>query len=521
MELEPSVFDDKLEEFHAQWTLTAIRNMTLEQYANLNDPHSFCYWLEYGSAELGAIGNNSLNKFGIWIPKEEDKHFAKMFKYDGTYAWYAILGNTAEEAFTTIHNRIKEIVRLALAEQFGQIEDVKTHSIVKWKIAFLYSHKQLLPVYSKPALLQIAKGLNGNFNDSSTVFEMQSYILAQKPEAEPVEDFVARIYKLYRLKGRKFYVFGSKYSDEHGGDTVDVFPDMLKASDVAIGFMGYFNFSPYALSDAREIEQAVIANYKEKKPELSKMKRYFRLLLQIREGDIIAVKSQGTHNKLTIVAYATVVKRNGSIYSYQPKQLGHHIHVEFMDWGFKRSTGLTYAETIHEIKVGKPELKKIFGPYALFAKGSKAPELTEGEAEGDDDDKDRDENDYTRGNNSQVVVRQIHNMMQNRFLRYLKEKHQGQHVEREYENRVDVYRQFGKSEWMYEIKPFESPYRCIREGIGQLLDYVHRFKKHPNLKIIIVGPEKPKAKDQRFIDHIQQSIGLDFEYQSFDYLNYN
>jgi hypothetical protein len=74
---------------------------------------------------------------------------------------------------------------------------------------------------------------------------------------------------------------------------------------------------------------------------------------------------------------------------------------------------------------------------------------------------------------------------------------------------------------MYEIKPFESPYRCIREGIGQLLDYVHRFKKYPNLNIIIVGPEKPKARDQRFIDHIQQIIGLEFEYQSFDYLNHN
>lgn len=520
MELKPTVFDAKLADFHAEWTLTAIRNMTLERYANLNDPTSFCYWLEYGSAELGAIGNNSLNKFGIWIPKEEDKHFAKMFEYDGTYAWYATLGKTAEEAFITIHNRIKEIVGLAQLNQFALIEDIKTHSIVKWKIAFLYSHKLLLPIYSKPALLQIAKGLNGNFDNSSTVYEMQTYILKQKPPEELVEDFVARVYKLYRLKDRRFYVFGSKYSDEHGGDTVDVFPDMIKASDVAIGFMDYYNFTPYALATPAEIDQIVTAHYKEKKPEISKMKRYFRLLLQIREGDIIAVKSQGTHNKLTIIAYATVVKRNGTIYSYQPKKLGHHIHVEFMDWGFKRSTGLTYAETIHEIKVGKPELKKIFGPYALFAKGSKAPELTEEETEGNEEDKDRDENDYTRGNKSQVVVRQIHNMMQNRFIRYLKEKHKGHRVEREYENRVDVYREFGKSEWLYEIKPFESPYRCIREGIGQLLDYVHRFKKHTDLKIIVVGPEKPKTRDQKFIEHIQQTIGLDFEYQSFDYLNH-
>lgn len=52
------------------------------------------------------------------------------------------------------------------------------------------------------------------------------------------------------------------------------------------------------------------------------MKRYYRLLMQIKEGDIVAVKSHGTHNQLTIIAYATIVKRNGSVYSYMPNQLG-------------------------------------------------------------------------------------------------------------------------------------------------------------------------------------------------------
>jgi hypothetical protein len=520
MELDPTVFDQKLAAFLSEWNGPAVETMTLQQYANLNDPHSFCYWLEYGSPELGAIGNNSLNKFGIWIPKEENKHFNKMFKYDGTYAWYATLGQTAGEAFANIHSHILKIVQYAQSNQFAKIEAIKTHSIIKWKIAFLYSDKQLLPVYSRPALLQISKGLNGHFNDSSSIFELQSYILAQKPAGETVEVFVSRIYKLYRLKNRRFYVFGSKYSDDKGGDTVDKLPAMLKAGDVAIGFMGYFDFSAYTSGSVADIDQLVTANYKEKKPELAKMKRYFKLLMQIKEGDIIAVKSHGTHNKLTIVAYATVVERNGRIYSYQPGQLGHHIHVEFMDWDFKRATGLTYAETIHEIKAGKPELKKIFGPYALFANGSKTGIPDEANEDGDNGDKDRDEDDYTRGNKSQVVVRQIHNIMQNRFMRYLKANYVGQHVQREYENRIDVYRQSGRSEWMYEIKPFESPYRCVREGIGQLLDYVHRFKKHPNLTIIIVGPEEPKIRDQKFIEHIRQTLGLNFEYQSFDYLNH-
>ncbi|MCW3110273.1 MAG: hypothetical protein JWQ09_4779 [Segetibacter sp.] len=516
MKLNPSVFDAILQNFLDEWQPADVSNMTLQLYANLNDHNSFCYWLEYGSSELGAIGNNSLNKFSIWIPKEENKVFDKMFSYDGVYAWYTTLGATAEIAWRVVHAHIKEIVRLSLADDFSAIEQIKTHAIVKWKIAFLYSRKQLLPIYSRPALLQVAKGLGGHFNLGSAIFDIQSFILAFKPVAESMEDFAARIYNQYRLKDRRFYIFGSKYSDEKGADTKDVFPDMLAASDVAMGFMNGFNFTPYTGANSAAIEKLVTTNYKEKKPELPKMKRYFRLLIQIKEGDIIAVKSHGTHNQLTIIAYAMVVKRNGSVYNYVPGQLGHHIHVEFLDWGFKKKTGLTYAETIHEVKANNSHLGIIFGSYALFAKGSTRPEEND---EDGDETTDRDENDYMRGETSQVVVRQIHNIMQNRFLKYLKNKHKGQTIEREYKNRIDVYREDGSAEWLYEIKPFESPYRCIREGIGQLLDYVHRFRSLEDLTVVIVGPEKPKDSDQRFIAHLQETLSVAFEYQAFDYLN--
>jgi hypothetical protein len=380
----------------------------------------------------------------------------------------------------------------------------------------LYSGKRVLPIYSKPALLQVSKGLKGNFHPNSTVYEMQQFILSQKPPGEPIEYYAARIYETYRLKDRKFYIIGSKY-DDNGQDTKDVFPQMLQYGDVAIGFMDYFNFGAYLHQNATETDKTVAANYREKKPDVTKIKRYFRLLLQMKEGDIIAVKSHGSHGTLTIIAYATVVARNGSIYSFRPDQLGHHIHVEFTDWGFKKKTGLNYAETLHEIKTDHAAFTNIFGPYALFAKGNP---LATSDQEPEDTDVDRNEDDYTRGFTSQVIVKQVHNMMQNR-LKHLKSKYPGHTVKREYENRVDVYRQHNDIEWFYEIKPFESAYRCVREGIGQLLDYAHRFESDKKLQLIIVGPEKASAIDRRFIEHIQQTLDIDFDYQWFDYIKHS
>lgn len=118
MELNPVVFDRKLKEFLKAWKKSKVWDMTLELYADLNNHSSFCYWLEYGSPELGGIGNNSLNKFGIWIPKEEAKEFDEMFNYDGTYAWYARLGDSPHSAFENIHEKIKEVVELASTNQF-------------------------------------------------------------------------------------------------------------------------------------------------------------------------------------------------------------------------------------------------------------------------------------------------------------------------------------------------------------------------------------------------------------------
>lgn len=54
------------QEFLERFPLEKLKDMTLEEYTNLNRSDSFCYWLEIKTRILGSISGNSSFKFGIY-----------------------------------------------------------------------------------------------------------------------------------------------------------------------------------------------------------------------------------------------------------------------------------------------------------------------------------------------------------------------------------------------------------------------------------------------------------------------
>lgn len=319
MELNPSTFDTVLDEFLEEWPQSRLPSMTIAEYSDLKNRNSFCYWLEYGSPDLGAIGDNTLAKFELWRPKTK-KDFA-WFKTDGQYAWNQKKGNTATEAYEKIKGQITEIARAASVGDFEAVNAIPLHAIAKWKIAFLYSKKMFLPIYSRRALGAICAGLGVSFTDKTPTSTLQRAILKKKLPDETIDNFAWKLYGKFAQKNPKnanFYVVGSKYGDDEGNDTVPMIDEFLKYDCVAIGFMGDIDFSQYMYGKPADIDRLVEENYQEQKPAAGKVKGYFRLLSQIKEGDIIAVKSHGGYNKLTIIAYAEVRSVNGSVYEHAP-----------------------------------------------------------------------------------------------------------------------------------------------------------------------------------------------------------
>lgn len=64
---------------------------------------------------------------------------------------------------------------------------------------------------------------------------------------------------------------------------------------------------------------------------------------------------------------------------------------------------------------------------------------------------------------------------------------------------------------IYEIKPYNSFYSCIREAIGQLIEYKYKSMEYGLTirNLYIVGPAK---KDMDYIKYIQTNYGVYFDY---------
>lgn len=526
MELLPSQVDVKLDAFHNSWNLERIQNMTVEEYADLNNHDSLCYWLEYETKELGAIGNFPLTKFGVWKPREE-KELKKPFVFESGYFYNSKNGNNLNDAFKKVKEKIIEIVIHSQNLNWQEIDKIKYNIIPKWKLVFLFSKKATLPIYSRRALTDIVIGLgNYEFNQRSPISYLQKFILNYKLENESMEGFGHRMYIEFALKTKpNFYIIGSKY----GNKSVPQINDFIKNQCVAIGFYDWLDFSSLIGQSEKKINDFIVKNWNEDQPAVHKLQSIFTKIAKLKEGDIIAVKSHGAYNMLTIIAYAQVVRRNGNIYEHHEDKLGHHINVEFLDAGFYKELGLTYGETIHELTKKKDGIKfdKVFGWYSGIQKDT--IELDEFEDDEEFNEKyfedtgfaynEKSEQSFNRNAIASVKVNQIHNIIQNRFIRYLTEQYPEDSIKGE-KNRIDAKRETSSEVHIYEIKPYENVFSCIRGGIGQLLDYAHHYNTKKEIYIYIVGPNQPNQKDLKFIEAIRNNLKTPFRYVAFEQYNF-
>ena len=148
--------DKLLNDFLNEWPLSRLEDMKLTEYTNLNASDSFCFWLESKTSELGSIWGGSAYKFQIYKwrekPMPRNGHLS-----DDQYAWNSKLGNTANEVFEKVRAAVCEIANYADKGNFTAIDGIDVFGeACKWKIAFLYSHKQLIPIYNRDMLVAVA-----------------------------------------------------------------------------------------------------------------------------------------------------------------------------------------------------------------------------------------------------------------------------------------------------------------------------------------------------------------------------
>lgn len=306
-----------------------------------------------------------------------------------------------------------------------------------------------------------------------------------------------------------YYLIGSKYGDYA---EQDMFPLMQEHSVVSTGFAWH-----YDLSHLYRANQSKIKAELKEKGEPSKSYNTFKHFLQLKPGDMVAIKSAGTPKAgkpfLEIVAYAVVVEREGIVYWHDIENFGHCINIEFIKTDVRKQFSLGgYSRTIHSV-TDKNLIKMFFGNYvtansSIVRKGLKARRRNRKAANSKNTSAQR------RKGSEPYVTDPKHNRIQQLFRDYLETEFGKDNVRIE-ENNVDIKLFQPDSIIFYEVKPYHWVEDCIRSGLGQLLSYVFFDKDRRVKRIIVVGPHPPDNEEQEFIEFLKKSMTISFDYQCF------
>ena len=143
-------------EFLEVWPPDRVRDISLEEYTNLNRSDAFVYWLEKRTEALGSIWGGSAFKFGIYRRARTDPKEPGGGRISGEeYAWMRKYGETEEEAFATVRSRLTDVINAAGAGNIDAIDKIDFSPAVKWKVAFLYQNREdagLLAIYKEGRL---------------------------------------------------------------------------------------------------------------------------------------------------------------------------------------------------------------------------------------------------------------------------------------------------------------------------------------------------------------------------------
>ena len=521
----------KLIEFLAKWTLEKVREMSLEEYSDVGNKETFCYWLEFETEELGRIGGKPSNKFGIWKRKAQKQIVSEDFLFDGVYAWYKKYGSNALQAFKSVKEHVINIIENSQAGKFKNIDGIDLDSLAKWKIAFVYSNYALMPIYKNEVIRKIARHFEHPNYEKARLSELHTFLLKQKPNDEDFFDWSWKQFDLAEKQfTRNYYIIGSKYEDDNGNDTVSIMEYMLKRNVIATGFFWGIDFSHLYRHSYQRIHKWCDQNIKDKSGKFVTAKRTLSYFLQLRPGDIIAVKSHGQFGNLTIIAYAEVKEVEGKIYEPDgddfPDGLGQIVHVDFLESNLRIDTGLSYGQTIHQIIPGEKEghFEKIFGSYSTLENNVNENEVINEEEEDEElsAEEDRINEKQTESTYRKVsyttLVTKTHNKIQIAFAKKLKKDFPTDTVRTETKF-IDVKRENDNEIFYYEVKPYNCAFSCIRAGVGQLLDYCYSNpSKSKAIHLRIVGTADLTPNDLKFVEFIKSSLSISFEYIPFKQL---
>ena len=200
----PEKIDKGLQEqaaFLKEWPIEKLKNITLEQYTNLDRDTAFIYWLEKKTENSGSIWGGSAYKFGIYrranlsTKIDDSKYYS-----DGKYAWYRHLGETREDVWKKVKENILAIANLSVKFDFESIDEIEMGAGVKWKIAFHYNPENIVPIFKAEWLVNAAQSLGLEDASKMKVSDLHKFLISKKPIDITTLEYASRLWSKYNTK---------------------------------------------------------------------------------------------------------------------------------------------------------------------------------------------------------------------------------------------------------------------------------------------------------------------------------
>lgn len=270
-------------EFLERFPLEKLKDMTLEQYTNLDKSDSFCYWLEFKTKLLGSVAGSTSYKFGIYRYDQKPKDNSNCV-YDDKYTWWAYLGKTASEAFEKVK---KAVVVAAESGRNGNLDDIEAINneigpMIKWKIAFIYSNETLVPYYSFDRLRVIGEKMGMTIAKNTTIADIQRFLINER-KGRDIHEYGEKLDEIW-----KEYEAHSKLWMWNGDEKTFLTTEIRCGSSAK----GQLKFETY--KNKKELSndyQKAVGN-----DDVSIPLMYWQFLKEMKEGDIVVVFSTRKEN---------------------------------------------------------------------------------------------------------------------------------------------------------------------------------------------------------------------------------
>ncbi len=211
----PSDDEAAWNQFLALWPKERLESMQLDEYTAVGSTDSFTYWIEYRLKELGSIKGGSNFKMGIFSRSGagDGADQKAWLKYTPEYGWYSKYGESPEQAFEAIRQRIVAIADAATRGDMDAIKRVDFGLAVKWKIAFLYQNRDrpcVVDVFSRRVL---GAFLNRPVKASEPLAAIYPEVMSLRRPDEGILEFGHRVWQSKPAAAREIEIFKLSMSE--------------------------------------------------------------------------------------------------------------------------------------------------------------------------------------------------------------------------------------------------------------------------------------------------------------------